>query len=433
VTAPAPKRARLGPSFFKLWSAGTVSSLGTGLASVATPLFVAHRTSNAFVIALAFFASTVPWLLFALPAGVVADRVDRRLLMIWVDVIRLGVLAVLGAAIVTGHVSLALLYTVLFLDSLGEILLRSAWSAMITAIVPRDQLERANGWIMGGTTLTRDMLAGPLGALLFTVAASLPFLANAMSYAASALFVALIPGTFRAQPKAEPGAVRAPRRSIRSDVASGLRWLMGQKLLRTMALLIGLLNVTLTAALSVLVLVARDRLHVGSLGYGALFTCMAVGGLIGSVIGDRLIKLVTATWTIRIGLIIEAVLHLILATSTSAITVGGAFLIFGVHGALWTIAASSLRQRLTPDEVMGRVSSAYLFVGAGGNCIGALLGGALASAYGLTAPYWVGFGVAVLVSAVTWRTFNRQAVAEAYASPAPTAEPAPQNAEKQSA
>jgi len=86
-----------------------------------------------------------------------------------------------------------------------------------------------------------------------------------------------------------------------------------------------------------------------------------------------------------------------------------------VHGALWTIASNSLRQRLTPNEVMGRVSSAYLFVAAGGNCIGALLGGALASAYGLTAPYWVGFVAAVVVSITTWRVFNRAAVAAAYA------------------
>ncbi len=409
--APAPSR-RLGPSFFKLWSAGAVSSLGTGLATVATPLFVAHRTQSAFVVALAFFASTVPWLLFALPAGVLADRVDRRKLMVVVDVVRLGVLSLLGAAIVTGTVNLPLLYIVLFLDSTGEVLLRSAWSAMVPAVVAKDQLERANGWIMGGTTLTRDMISGPLGAFLFTVAASLPFLANAASYAASALFLALIPGTFRARP--ETGDAPRPPVRIRHDVVAGLRWLMGHRLLRTMAVLIGLLNVTLTAALSVLVLVARERLHVGSVGYGALFTCMAVGALIGSMIGDRLIRLVTATWTIRIGLIVEAGLHLVLATSTSAYLVGAGFMAFGVHGALWTIASNSLRQRLTPDEVMGRVGSAYLFVAAGGNCLGALLGGALASAFGLTAPYWVGFVVAVGVSMATWSTFNRRAVAEAY-------------------
>ena len=197
---------------------------------------------------------------------------------------------------------------------------------------------------------------------------------------------------------------------------SGLRWLVRQRLLRTMAILIGLLNVTLTAALSVLVLLAKERLHVGSVGYGALFSCLAVGGLLGSALGDRIIARFSATWTIRIGLLVEAATHLVLATSHNAYTVGAIFFAFGIHGALWTIASVSLRQRLTPPEMLGRVGSANLFVSAGGNCVGAILGGALATAFGLSAPYWVGFVVAILVAAATWRVFDRAKVAAAYAS-----------------
>jgi MFS family permease len=194
---------------------------------------------------------------------------------------------------------------------------------------------------------------------------------------------------------------------------------MHQRVLRTMAILIGLLNLTLTAAIAVLVLLAKQRLHLGSVGYGTLFTCEAAGGILGSLIGDWLIKKVTATWTIRIGLLIEAGLHLTLATSTSAYVVGFMLFAFGVHGSLWTIVGSSLRQRLTPPEMMGRVASTSLFISAGGNCVGALLGGVIAAHFGLTAPYWAGFAVAVLVSAATWRIFNRATVAQAYAEPVP--------------
>jgi MFS family permease len=132
---------------------------------------------------------------------------------------------------------------------------------------------------------------------------------------------------------------------------------------------------------------------------------------------------VTATWTIRIGLLIEAGMHLALATSRDAYLVGFALFAFGVHGALWGIVDSSLRQRLTPPELLGRVGSTVLFVAAGGNCVGALLGGLLAAKLGLTAPYWVGFVVAVVVSAATWRVFDRATVARAYADP-PSREPA---------
>lgn len=174
------------------------------------------------------------------------------------------------------------------------------------------------------------MLAGPVGGLLFAAAAGLPFLANAGTYAASALLVARIAGSYRpergaayaaaaANAAGAPGNGRRTRvlRSVRADVAEGFRFLAGQRLLRTMAVLIGLLNVTLTGALAVLVLLARDRLQLGSVGYGLLFTCIAVGGILGSVIGDRLIAKVTATWTIRVGLLIEAGLHLALATSAT--------------------------------------------------------------------------------------------------------------------
>jgi MFS family permease len=91
---------------------------------------------------------------------------------------------------------------------------------------------------------------------------------------------------------------------------------------------------------------------------------------------------------------------------------------FGVHGALWTIVGSSLRQRLTPPEMLGRVASTGLFISAGGNCVGAVLGGVIAARFGITAPYWAGFVVAALVAAATWRVFNRAAVAEVYAEPA---------------
>jgi MFS family permease len=419
---------RLGGRFMKLWTASTTSALGSGLATISAPLLVAARTSSPLVVSAAFAAAWLPWLLFALPGGVLVDRVDRRRLMVLIDWVRVAAVSVLAVAIVTGHASIPLLYSVLFFINTGEVVFRSASQTMIPAVVPRDLLERANGWLGGGAMLTQQMIAGPLGGFLFAVAASIPFFVNAGTYAASAILVGLVAGTYRPLPADGDGAKAArPTRSVRADIVEGFRWLMGQRVLRTMAVLIGLLNVTLIAATSVLVLLAKQRLHLGSIGYGVLFTCMAGGGILGAVSGDRIIKRVTATWTIRIGLLIEAGMHLALATSRSPYFVGFALFAFGVHGALWGIVGNSLRQRLTPPEMLGRAGSTMLFIAAGGNCVGALLGGAVAAKYGLTAPYWVGFVVAALVSAATWRVFDRATVSAAYAQPAhlaPADEPA---------
>lgn len=407
--------ARLGGGFARLWAAGTTSALGSGLATIATPLFVASRTHDPLIVSAAFGVAWLPWLLFALPGGVLVDRVDRRRLMIVVDWSRVAAMGVLAAAIMTGWASIALLYAVLFVVNAGEIVFRSASQAMLPAVVPSARLERANGWLAGGDTLMQNLVAGPLGGFLFGVAAALPFLVNAGTYAASAILIGWITGTYR--PHREPGEASSRPISVWTDVAEGFRWLIRQRLLRTMAVLIGLLNVTLTGALAVLVLLARERLHLGSVGYGLLFTCAAAGGLLGSVIGDRLIARVTATWTIRVGLMIEAGLHLALATSRSPYLIGGAWFVFGVHAMLWTIVGTSLRQRLTPPAMLGRVGSTNLFIAAGGNCAGALIAGGLASRFGITAPYWAGFAVAVAVSVTTWRVFSRAAVAAAYATP----------------
>ena len=400
--------------FAKLWTASTLSALGTGLTVVAAPLYVSARTSNALIVSATTGVAMLPWLLFALPAGVLVDRVDRRRLMVAVDWTRAAAMGVLAVAILGGWSSIVLLDLVLFLINTGETAFEPAAQSMVPAVVSRDQLERANGWLVGGLTLSRYMIAGPLGGFLFVVAASIPFFANAGTYAASAVLVGLVGGSYRV---ARPDTA-CRRTRVRAEVAEGLRWLLKQRMLRTMAILIGLLNITLAAATAVLVLLAKERLHVGSVGYGALFTCMAVGSLLGSAVGDRVIRRVTATWTIRIGLLVEALTHLTLALATNVYVVGVVMAAFGIHAALWTIVGTSLRQRLTPEYMLGRVSSANLFISAGGSFAGALLGGALAGAFGITAPYWVGFVVALIVAATTWRVFDRATVAAAYAEPA---------------
>jgi len=406
--------------FAKLWTASTLSALGSGLASIAAPLYVAAHTRSPLIVAATSGAAWLPWLLFAIPGGVLVDRTDRRRLMVTIDWARVVVMGVLAATMLAGVSSIAVLDVALFLINTGEVVFRSASQAVIPAVVPRDRLERANGWLIGGTTLMQNMIAGPLGGFLFVVAACVPFFVNAGTYAASAALAGLVGGAYRASAN-KPAQSRG---SVRAEVAEGFRWLMHQRLLRTMAVLIGLLNITLTATMAVLVLLARERLHLGSVGYGTLFTCEATGGILGAVLGDRLIRRVTATWTIRIGLLIEAGLHLTLATTRDAYVAGFMMFAFGVHAALWSIVAASLRQRLTPPEMLGRVGSTNLFIAAGGNCLGALIGGVFASAFGITAPYWVAFAVAVAVSATTWRVFNRTTVAQAYADPVPDEEPA---------
>jgi MFS family permease len=454
----------LGRPFTLLWTASTVSALGDGVTAVAAPLLIASMTNSPLVVSGATFALTLPWLLFSLLSGGLVDRLDRRRVMVVVDWIRAAAIGTLGVAVALGQGSVGLLYGVVFLLGTGETLFRAASMSVLPALVRPAQLERANGRLAAARMAVHDMVAGPLGGLLFATAAATPFLLDAGSFAVGAVLLGLLPGAFRATatvptapgraaatpagpdptaaapvspeppvpapplptpplptaPVPEPPGPLAARTSLRAEIAVGIRWLLAHRLMRTLAVLIGLLNVTLTAALSILVLLATRRLGLGSVGYGLLFTALAVGGLIGSLVGDRLVRTVTASVTLRVGLLIETGFHLAMALVANPIGVGAAFAVFGVHAALWTIVSTSIRQRLTPPELLGRVNSAYLFLAAGGNAIGALLGGLVATHFGLTAPYWIGFVVAALVTAASWRVFDRRTMAAAYA---PTANP----------
>jgi MFS family permease len=424
-------RTSLGRSFTLLWTASGVSALGDGVTAVAAPLLVASMTTSPLVVSGAVFAFSLPWLLFSLLSGGLVDRLDRRRVMVVVDWIRAAAIGTLGVAVALDRGSVGLLYAVVFLIGTGETLFRAASMSVLPSVVRPEQLERANGRLSGARTVVHDMVAGPLGGLLFATAAATPFLLDAGSFAIGAALLSLLPGTFRATPVAtsaavpmvtppgvpagiEPG-VAAPRTSLRTEIAAGVRWLLAHRLLRTLAVLMGLLNVTLTAALSILVLLATQRMGLGSVGYGLLFTALAVGGLLGALAGNWLVRKVTASVTLRVGLLIETGFHLTVALSASPIVVGAAFAAFGVHASLWTIVGTSIRQRLTPPEMLGRVNSAYLFVVAGGNAVGALLGGVIATHFGLVAPYWIGFVVAALVTAATWRVFDRRTIAAAYA------------------
>jgi len=408
--------------FAALWGSTAASSLGTGLVTIAAPLLVATWSSDPLVVASSFAVAWLPWLLFALPGGVLVDRVDRRRLLVVLDVVRAAALLALAAAVVGAGeqragtaVLLAVLFVALFVVNGAEVVSRTAGQTVVPDVVGSMPLERANGWLFGTAVLMNGVLAAPLAGFLFALAAGAPFGVAAAAMAVGAWLLVALPGTYRAArpPRAADGP--GPVRAVLGEVGQAFAWLMGQRVLRTMALLIGLLNLTFTAALALLVLVAQQRLGLGPVGYGVLVSCMAVGGIAGAAVGDRVIAWASPTWTVRVGLLVEAGMHLALAWSTSAVVVAVALVAFGVHGSLWGIVGTTLRQRLTPPEMLGRVGSATLFLSAGGNCAGALLGGVLAQAAGLTAPYWVGFVLALAVTAATWHVFSRASMAQAAA------------------
>ena len=407
---------RLGADFSRLWTASAVSNLGDGVTMAAGPLLVASLTTDPAAVAGAVFAQQLPWLLFALLSGAWADRLDRRRLVVAVNLMRAAALAALVAAVASDTVTVPLIYAVFFVLGTGETLADTASSAFVPALVQPDKLPTANAWLGATFTVLNQFAAKPLGAWLFVVAAAVPFGVNALSFAASAALVAGI----RTLPAPEPRPRNSLRPSLRADIAEGVRWLWGHRLLRTLAVTMAFGNVVFCAAFAVFVLYAFERLNLGQVGYGILLTAFAIGGLAGTVAAPTLLRTVSATALLRAGLLVELALHATLAWTRTPWVAAAMIVIFSVHAAVWGNVVTTLRQRSVPPGLFGRVSSVYSLLDLGGAALGSLLGGAVAQAYGITATFWtaaVAMGVILLLA---WHPLNQATDAFRPAVPDPT-------------
>jgi MFS family permease len=404
--------SRLGSNFRWLLASSWSSNIGDGIALAAGPLLVASQTGDPVLIALAALLQELPWLLFGLHAGVIADRLDRRLLLVVVQLLRAMVLAVLAVTIVTGAVNVGVVLVAMFALGVAETFADITTQTILPMIVEDADLGIANARLMTGFVTANQLIGPTIGALLFALASAAPFVAQGVLVALGGVLVARLRGTLTANASDR-------ERSASQEIVEGVRWLWHNPPVRTLTLTIVSFNVTFGAAWSVLVLYAKERLGLGDVGFGLLTTVSAIGGILGAALYGRLERRLSLAAIMRIGLVIETLTHLTLALTTTAAVAMAVFFVFGAHAAIWGTTASAVRQRAVPDEFQGRVSSVYMIGVHGGIVVGAAIGGPLARAFGVTAPFWFAFaGSAVLLSLI-WRALGHIAHAPAATGPEP--------------
>jgi MFS family permease len=391
--------ARLGRGFRWLLASSIVTNVGDGVALAAGPLLVASQTRDPLLVSMALLSQQLPNLLFGVLAGTIADRFNRRGIVVAVNVARALVLAALAAAIVGEAVNIGVVLAALFVLGTAETFADVATSSLLPRLVRREDLGVANARIQGSLLLTNQLLTPPIGAFMFAAGMALPFATDAACFALGALLVSRVAGDVVAETPAE-------RRSIRDEMVEGVRWLVAHPPMRTLALTIVAFNVTFGAAWSVLVLYASDRLGMDEVGFGLLTTAMAVGGIVGTAAYGSLERRFSLGDIMRVGLLIETATHLSLALTTSPQVALATMVAFGAHAFVWGTTSTVVRQRAVPDALLGRVTGVYTVGVVGGMVVGTPIGGLLARTFGITAPFWFGFiGSAVLV-ALLWRQFD---------------------------
>jgi MFS family permease len=365
-----------------MWSGFALASSGDGLAYGAVPLLAVVVDPHPFAVSVVAAADTLPWLLFAVPAGHLADRFDRSRVIALTNTLRAAAMLAAAALVVHYRISLAALIAIVFLNASGRTIYFSSVQAMSPSLVDDRDLEQANG-ILNGTEAGAENLAGPvLGTVLFSIAKAVPFLVDGLALlTSSAPFLG-----FRT--KAPPPAPSEDEADAPSSPSmwEGVRLLFADHRLRVLLALVASLAGLQGMEGGVLVLLATKEWGISEGAYGLFLATGAAGALLGSFLADTIARRIGGARALLAAATASGIGYLVMASATSWELAAPAFALVGLAVGAGSVIAMSLRQRLTPDDLMGRVGGAWRGIVWGAAPIGALAAGGIAVAGGLRLP-----------------------------------------------
>lgn len=400
----APRR--MGRDFRWLLASSWTSNLGDGIALAAAPLLIASLTSSPVLVAAGAMMQFLPWLLFGLLAGAVADHHDRRRLVMISNALRAVVVSGLVVFLVTGYANVWIVLATAFLYGTAEVFADSAGSTLLPMLVKPADLGIGNARMQAGFLVANQLAGPPLGAFLFALGSFWPFVLQVLCVALAVLLISRIART--PVPAQDDTASASKAHAIRE----GLRWLRHNAPVRTLVIIILVFNITWAAPWGVLVLYATEYLGMGPVGYGALTTASALGGMIAIFSFGWLEKHVSFSTLMRVCLSCEVLMHLGFALTSSPAVAFVIMFGFGLYAFVWGTISTTVRQRLVPMELQGRIASVNMVGVFGGLVIGQFIGGVLAQLFGLTAPWWFAFGGSAITLALVWRSISHIAAAK---------------------
>lgn len=397
--------SRLGGRFRWLLASAWTTNIGDGVAMAAGPLLVASQTDDARLVALAGLLRGLPWLVVGLYAGAMADRLDRRTVVVTADAVRSAVLALLCVSIATGRISILVVLVSVFALGVAEVFADSTSSTLTPMFVDKADLGIANSRMQAGFLTANQLIGPPVGAFLFAAGMVWPFVTQLVCAALGVVLVSRIGSTRDAMRESVDTHVT-------HDIVDGIRWLWHHAAIRTLAIVILTFNITWGAAWSILVLWSLHRVHMGEVGFGLLTTASALGGMLGTAGYGWLEKKFDLSVLMKTCLLLEVLMHLALALTTVPWVALAIMFGFGAYAFVWYNVSQVVRQRAVPTEFQGRVGSVYLIFVFGGMVIGQGLGGFIAEQWGLAAPFWFAFIGSGITLALVWSRLPSIAHAE---------------------
>jgi MFS family permease len=413
------------PDFVKLWTGQTISEFGSQISQLAIPLLAAVSLhSSAFEFSLLGVLGFMPFILFALPAGVWVDRLRRRQILIVGDAARALLLALVPILWALHELRMWHLLVLQFVIGIFTVFFDVAYQSYLPALIEREHLVDGNSKLQ--LTVSVSQVAGPSvsGALIAAVTAPYAILADAVSFVASTLFMVTM--RHRETPPRHDDAT--PRPKMWPQVKEGLQWVAGHPWLRAIAACTGSSNFFSSVLFAIVVLYMVRTLHLSAFEIGFVFAVGSAGSILGALATGRLNKAlgVGRTIVLTAGVFSVAGLAVPLAPKSFPLPLLMlAQVLFGFGSVTYNITQVSLRQAITPERLQGRMNAAMRWIVWGTIPLGSLAGGAIATWWGLRTALWVGaFGglVPFLPVALT-------SVRKIREMPEPVEEPTPAQAE----
>lgn len=379
---------KLGRNFGHVWSAAGCSNLGDGIVKVALPLFAVQLTDSPAGVAGVTVAAYLPWVLLSLPAGALADRLDRRSTMLVVNLARAAVVGGLALFAVQGTGGLTTVYIAAFALGTGETLFDTSAQSLLPAVVDRTTLTRANSRLFALEQTTNEFVGPPLGGWLTGLGIAYALATSSAFFLVAAVFLSMLTGRYKPD--------RTAATTLRVEIVEGVRFLYGSVLLRTTVVIVAILNFVGMATLAVLPLYAVEPrpLNLSEFGYGLLLLGFGVGGLIGSIVAESIQRRFGRARALVGAVASSSIWMVALASTRNSAVIALAMVLSGIGIMILNVIGITFRQLITPTRLLGRVVAAHRVVVLGVIPLGAAAGGAIAE----LVPFRVLFGLCGVVA-----------------------------------
>ncbi len=385
--------APLGAGFRRLWVAASFSNLADGLGRTAVPLIATTLTRDPLAISALGALAFVPWLVFGLPAGMLVDRFDRRFLMAGANALRGGAAAWLALLTTTGTLTLWTLFAGALIFGLGETVFDNATNAAVPTLVPREGLDRANGWIQGSQVTVDSFIATPIAGVLFAISLALPLWTGAAAYLIPIALVLWLPVQVASAQRGEEMDAAPARPTTRT----ALTYLVRHRYLRTMVLFTAVTGSCFAFAQAASLLYFLDELHVTPAAIGFVTAAIGGGSLVGSVIAPALVRRVGRGPVMLSANVVAGAALILVGVAPGLVTGIAAYALCALAVSAWNGPWGSLRQQIIPGPIFGRVLGVNRMLTWGLLPIATIVGGVVAR-IDLRLPFVIGGAITVAVA-----------------------------------